>query len=351
MQIVYFPFIKMGRTQEVDFGFLKIWNYDLLSDKYIADSRMRNRVSTIITSNQNYFTGPIKGIGVVSIGNPDFRAFTSEEFELIREARLILFLSYLSRNNVVKLGPNAGLYLATSENFETTVQNFNVNDDNLSTIDGYIVTTTKMGYRNSQYKAYEPNYVLTPLDFELDEKLFNSLLTLRLKKPRLFHKLINSMELFSESYYNSHLVSINARILCQMAAFEMLLNLPEHQQRRAFKDKVESETAFANEQKYPYYFESTNKKKAKETRTIKGIWADKFYTLRNHIIHGLEIPKDQYNFRKSQRHVEIALLFFVFFIKQQINSSFGKRIFVQSINWENYTDVLSGMTRPIFKYR
>ena len=238
MQVAYFPYLAMGQRQEIDFGFLKIWNFNLISSTYITDQNVLSRVSKIIATNHTYFTGPVQGIGVVSIGNTDFRTYTQEELELIRSARLILFLSFVSRNNASRNDINAGHWCATTENFNPTLQNFKVEDDNMAIFDGYVLSMTAGGYRMDRDKFYRPIYVPSPQCFDIDEDFFNSLLQLRTKKPRVFARIIAATELFSESYYNSTSVSINARILCQMGAFEMLLNLPEREQRKVFKDIV-----------------------------------------------------------------------------------------------------------------
>jgi len=34
MQIVYFPFINMNNRQEIDFVFLKIWNFNLMKGEH-----------------------------------------------------------------------------------------------------------------------------------------------------------------------------------------------------------------------------------------------------------------------------------------------------------------------------
>ena len=166
----------------------------------------------------------------MSIGDADFRPYNHQELELIKEARLILLISFLSHNNVMRIGPNAGHWCATTENFNPIYQNFKVDDDNLAIFDGSIIKMTSGGYQLSTYKSYRPNHVPTPIDFALDDALFNELLLLRSKKPRVFRRTINAIELFSESYYNSTSLSNNARVLCQMSAFEMLLEVvPKNQ--------------------------------------------------------------------------------------------------------------------------
>ncbi|KPK57048.1 MAG: hypothetical protein AMS21_12000 [Gemmatimonas sp. SG8_38_2] len=55
----------------------------------------------------------------------------------------------------------------------------------------------------------------------------------------LFNRILRATDVFIGSYYNSHTISIPARILLQASAFEILLDLPDTGQRRQFKDDVE----------------------------------------------------------------------------------------------------------------
>ncbi|MFC2068005.1 hypothetical protein ACFLTP_03220 [Chloroflexota bacterium] len=213
MQIVYFPFLSMSDREEVDFGFLKVWNYDRMSSNYITGSDLLNRVSKIMETNHAYFSGPLRGIGIVSIGDTDFREYNQDENELTKIARLILYLCFLSKNNAIRIGANAGLWCATTENFNLVFQKFSTDVEHMALHDGYIIQISDGGYLMGKDIFYRPSYVPTPFRFEIDEDLFNSLLILRQKKPRVFKRIIRSTELFSESYYNSSSVSNNARIL------------------------------------------------------------------------------------------------------------------------------------------
>lgn len=121
--IVYFPYLTMGDLPEIDFGFLKIWNFDQLKEKYIPDEKIRSKVGKILGMYRAFFVGPLKGIGIVSIGDTDFRVFTDEEREKIRLAKLILFLSFLSKNNTIELNPNTGHRMANSRISEIQFRN------------------------------------------------------------------------------------------------------------------------------------------------------------------------------------------------------------------------------------
>lgn len=122
-----------------------------------------------------------------------------------------------------------------------------------------------------------------------------------------------------ESYYNAPNVYIGARVLLQVAAFEVLLNLPEKQPRKVFKDEIERLTNNSNERRFRYKFEIGQGRKA-EVRSLKGIWADRFYTLRNHIVHGQPISRADYAFRGQQHHLVVAPLMFTLVVKRLIDA-------------------------------
>jgi hypothetical protein len=67
------------------------------------------------------------------------------------------------------------------------------------------------------------------------------------------------------------------------------------------------------------------------------MWADRFYTLRNHIIHGQEVSRREYRFLRSQHHLLIAPVMFTFAVKRLVdlaNAKTGKpRRFFERVDW------------------
>ena len=336
--IVFFPYLRMHNVPEIDLGFLKIWNFNLLKEQYIPDEKLRNKVEKILSTYQEHFTGVIKNMAVVSIGETDFRSFNEDEYKRIRLARLLLFLSFISKSNTTPFNGNTGHQMATSENFNPVYQNFNLTDDAMSERDGYIVPMLSGGFELDTVKYIKPSSTVIPNKFDIDGKLLTFLLKIKDKKPRIFERIINATEVFFESYYNSFIVSQNARVLLQMSAFEILLDLPEKKQRKRFKEIIEKETALPEDKKYVHYSERPDSKKERENLTIKGIWADLFYSLRNHIIHGLTPKNKEYVFKNRQMHTSIAFIFYIFFVKRQINKSFGRIVFEEEIYWKKWHD-------------
>jgi hypothetical protein len=72
-------------------------------------------------------------------------------------------------------------------------------------------------------------------------------------------------------------------------------------------------------------------------RAVFGLWADRFYTLRNHIIHGERVPLSEYRFRGAQHHVFAAAQIFGVAVKRLINESLKARgkpaVFDDRLRW------------------
>jgi hypothetical protein len=344
-QIVYFPYLCLRDTESLKIGRVEIWNFSKKKEGYISDVNLRQRIENILKMNK-VGSQLIDDIGVVSIGDTNFRLFNEQEVEEINIARLILFISFLSQNNLNYRNLNIGHQMATSENFDFFIQNFHIDDDFFGESTGIIVKKIIGGYKIGQVEFQAPRFLPEPLSFSLDEDLIRQLLWAKNNKKRLFNKIIKSLEIFSEAYYNSPAVSHNARILLQTAAFEILLDLKN---RKDFKDKIEKYCSCPNDKKYIYFFEAGSRK-IKEGRTIKGIWADRFYTLRNYIIHGNVVKDDFFGFKKKQAHFYIAVLFFILCIKELINEAQKRKVFYDSIKWDKWRD-LSQNVKQGFIYK
>ena len=321
------PFIHMGGYPEVDFGFIKLWDFDKKGDEYIPNSQLKLRITELLSIYQNRNL-PVRGAGMFFVQPGQLNDLDYEIRNNIKDAQLILFLSFLSENNTTSKDSNTMYNMATSENFMTIYQGTDLTSDFMAENAGVILPTQigeQIGFTKYNTSAYLPH----SFRFKIDEQLFRALLDLRAKKPGIFKKIINATSIFFESYYNTEALSINARILLQMSAFEILLNLdPDNiSERKDFKDKIEKITIVPGEKNNLLnYYETKSGKKVREARSLKGIWADKFYTLRNHIVHGHTPQYDEFVFRGKQSHIDITLLFFIVCIQEIIQKSL-RRLF------------------------
>lgn len=343
MQIVYFPYLPLKESQYVDFGDgLVIWHFYSLSEKHIPDQPTRDLIQKLLDANvQGESQEKIKGIAVASIGNTDFRAFNPAEELLIQEAKLILFISKIAKTNTTILGSGAdGWTLSTSENFEPVFQNFEIGNDHIAERAGYIINVGIGGYKINEKKFHKPSHVsISPYGLSIDKELFEKLLYLRKTKGKLlFRRIMRATELLFQAYYNTSNLSRNARILLIAAAFETLLDLPETQGRKHFKDLIEKHCDIKGESKYRHYYYVHSRAIRDKNKSIKVLWADSFFQLRNQIIHGDIVRENAYHFQNGDRHIDIAILFFSLLVKELINEKFTRKSFIDKIEWKQRED-------------
>lgn len=337
MQLLYFPYLMLGNLDEITYGNVKVWNFRKKADEYIQDEALRQKIRALLATNK-YEGQPIQDMGILSIGDIEFREATQEDMDTANEIKLLLFLTCLARNNVRAQGANAGHYIATSENFLFVVQNFLLESDYISESAGYIVHKTVGGYKMNERSFIAPAHVLKPFVLGFNSDLRETLLRLKSEDSNQYARILRATDLFFQSYFNNADVSLNARILLQVGAFEVLLDLPpDNKQRKRLKEAVEKLTSLRSDLIETYQFEVRPDTFQSETRSIKVKWADRFYSLRNHIIHGNEVPPSEFLFA-SQRHIDIATMFFVLLIEKLLNESFGEQIFYDKIMWNTYKD-------------
>lgn len=336
--IAYFPYISLKDAPEIDFGFAKVWNFDLKKNDYIADQRLLEKIEKIVNVNVELWSGGVRNVGIISIGSIDFRKYNEEENEIIKQIRHILFISFIAKNNTVKSGANVGFSMATAENFDVIYQNFSLDGENFSEQTGEIININAAGYNFSSTKFQKPRYINNPFKFDFDKEISDGLLKLRLNNPLVFRRCLNAIQIYMESYYNTPYLSRNARVLLNASAFEILLSLPEIKQRQVFKEKIKKVVSLKGEREY-FYWTKIGGKSKKFKGTIAEIWADKFYSLRNNIIHGNNILSNDFVFKNYQSHLEISCLFFIFLLKKQIEKNLGSsRDYDYEIRWDKWME-------------
>ena len=323
MQIFYFPHLQLQDTNEIIIGNVKIWKFSANANNYISNTALREKVKSLLYINT--FQGKaIEDIPVISIKNIDFRIFTEAEIKQINDARNLLFLAFISVNNILDHSPNQGHYMATSENFEIINQSFEMSKDTLSTRNGILVNKIDFGNKISEIKFEYPLQAPRPIIFSIDEDLICQMLLLKKKDKELFEKIISASEIFYESYFNTENLSCNARILLGAGAFEMLLGTHGNA-RKEIKQKVREMLYIRGKEKRVSFLSERENGKIRESGSIKIMWADRFFSLRNHIIHGDKVNIKKFKFKNIQAHFHITPIFFIAFIHQLINTAISTK--------------------------
>lgn len=353
--VIYFPYLYMGRTEEVLFGDVKIWNLDRRAQEYIPDEPLRNKVTALLHANKRSNT-PIPGIGVVTINETTvFESTTVDTFKRIDEVRILVFLAVLAKNVTLIdwSDPNAGHTVRTSENCATVFQNFN-ESEYTSERTGVIVAMNIGGYTIGETTYPIPSYVPSPMDLRLDLEFINDLLRLKLLRPTRYRQILLAGEAMFDSYHNDNYVSHNSRILNQARAIEILFKLSGNstqKQREYLKTKVERYITLPEDKVLTYWSERGRGSKEKEKRSRKVKWADQFYTLRNHIIHGDVIGATNFAFDGKQRHIDITPMFFILGLKKELNRAFRIEKYFDQIVWKGGTNAYGNFTGFFYEDR
>jgi hypothetical protein len=337
-QVVYFPYLALDGVETLKFGPVELWNARHLEHR-VRDENLRKQISAILATHVSPAYGtrrpqPLQDIGVVTVGGGGFLPLSGKEARDVEHLRNALFLACLS-HNVRSTGPNAGHEIYTTENFRLITHNFVLDSKYFSGSEGSLVQFTELGYELGKVTFPRPSFVPHPLTFSYDSHLWLGLQWLRRTNSPLFRRIMRASSIFSESYYNTPSVDLSARILLQVVAFEVLLDLPEKRQRQELKAAIERLCTNEGERRFRYKYEVPSGKK-EEALSLKGIWADRFYTLRNHIIHGERVRHAEFSYR-GQRHLTVSPMMFIRTIKSLIDEfrgSVGKnRIFFDRVDW------------------
>jgi len=331
-QICYFPYLFLNNEKMVDYGNIFIWNFGLLCSDKIKDDNLRKHITKLIASNVMN-RKPISGIGIISFKNGnDFEPLNKKEVRELDELRRVLFLSSVAKSNIHD-GPNMGHFMVTADNFNIIYQYFLLGSEHTAYQAGKIVSVKSGGHRIGEVIYEKPRYVLTT-NFSIDKKLFSTLKQLKKKNNRIFRRIVRATEAMMNGYSNSDDISCESSILEQARAFEILLELPERNQREDFKLKIEKYCSLNFERKRRYKSLRTKGKCVHEVGTRQKMWADRFYCFRNHIIHGERIRESDFYFY-GQRHQDLALWFYLVCLKRILNEAFGNEIFSDIIRCES----------------
>lgn len=318
------------KQHTIEYDGITVWNYPYALSSQIKDQEIREYISVLLKANC-HLGKPIENIGVIKLdGNEDFRPLSPKEQNRIRELRIALFLSAMSASNIYH-GLNTGAQMMTAENFTVVYQNFELGSLRTGYSSGTIVTMNDYGYEITKIKFEAPRS-LVKNSLNLDDKLLVVMNKIKKKKPRQYRLLLRATEAMMNGYYNTDDISTESRILEQCRAFEILFSLPE-KQRKYFKIQIGRYCQSGKEKKVRYKYETYNNK-VWETSTKQVMWADRFYTLRNHIIHGKTIKPKEHIFL-GLPHFTLGLWFFLVSVKKILNGLIGKELFYDTINYQS----------------
>lgn len=337
LQVNYFPYLSMSDVAEIYFPDLnvKVWNYQLKADEYVTDPLIRAQLDLIIGANVGRWH-EVNNIGIISVGAVDWRQLNEEELAICREARLLLFIRTISRTAVLERGPNVGHSQFTTENFLLTTQNFSRSNERMGITSGFIVRKSVSGFRLRDIKFQKPDHVPTPIGFLHDEIFFSDFMRIRKYQKKLYRRLLRAVEALSQAYLNDTSLRMASRIPIIASAYESLFDLPEQGQRKELKEYFRKNIAPTHKRKFRHTSQRPRSPKGFvwEVDDISVMWVDKFYSLRNKIIHGSQLKDEDFIFRGKQDHFDIALIFFIFGFKKIMSSKSQIKDTIDEVHWK-----------------
>ena len=340
MHLVYFPYLHMGRNSEFNFHLdgtdIVVWNLKTKLNDYVADEALRAKITEILAIHKRDFKSrPIEDMGVVSIGDFDLRQLSVQEMRLCEEVRRLLFIGSVAQYSILERGANTGHYIATADNFLLSQKFFELSHERMAITSGFIVAKNDIGYRISEVAIKRPSYVPTPFNIAGDNDMMNTLLRLRKRNKRIYRRIMRAVDAMMSAYYNDEeQQSEQSRVLMLCSAMEILFDLPENKPRLHLKELFKRDFVRPTDKRARYKSQRGNGHSEWETESIQVMWADKFYSLRNKIIHGSKLSDDDFVFKGVHRHVDIAILFFVLGIRKVAGQTSGISPTHDEIIWE-----------------
>jgi len=298
-----------------------MWNFSADAKQRISDTATRDYIASLIKANVMR-NRPIQNIGVIQIGeSQSFHPLSLKHRRLAREFRLVLFLCAVANRNVYQ-GENAGHSMITSDNCSLVTQNFQIGSRWTAYSIGSIVRIQAGGEEVAKTNYEAPRYILNHR-VDPDEKFMKKLAKIKRKNQKFYRTILRATDAFMGSYFNSDDISLESKVLQQARAFEVLLDLPERKQRKVFSERIDDLCSPKKSKKLRYKIETAPGKFKFEIGTKQKMWADRFFTLRNHIIHGQDASAEKLRFGR-QMHQDLALWFFLAAIKKLAHQALGE---------------------------
>jgi hypothetical protein len=325
-KIAYFPYI-FNNWDSLEFDGDVLWNISVsrLARKYIPDVTLRKYVRRLLSSNRHR-NRRIKNIFIFTAkGKSALDFFDHNEEKRFTDIAKILFLCSVSASNIGKYSH----HFATSDNFMSFVQNFTTKDDFTAFRAGRIISILDGGYKIGEIR-YEAPYYLLKHGSLFDTFLLEKLEVLKRLNRDSFERIIMATDAMMGGYSNADHVSYEMRILLQSRSFEILFDLPERDQRKHFRDKIKEYCQSDDEHEHDFLTVKGDGKFRQIFGSRQMMWADRFYLLRNQIVHGSKVFKEEYFFYEDS-HWHLALLFFIVATK---------RIVYKELDEINFRDVI-----------
>lgn len=306
---------------------LYLWNFNDLKDDYIPDANLQEYVSKFINMHEHP-----EWVNVLSTKENPFQEISASK---VIDVQFILFTCIVGKGNMIK----DQHYWSPSEHFSMSqlILNTDVTD--------FSFALKPIFSRIRKTLPIEPGVIYddlslaprTPLNTQIDEKLFTSLKSAKRKNYKLWLKIRDSFEVLYVPLLNQSLVPLTVILMLIATSFETLLGGG----RQTTKDQLD--LLFKGSRKYKCKYQARDGQRYDDVpRTSFSIWYEHLYRDRNIVAHGNGLNNIIGRYF-GQNHRYIAILIWIVCVKKILNKemSFGLKgtILRQKINgkyWFTY---------------
>lgn len=341
-----------GLRQEVRVGPVRFWPWD---KKRVPDIIVQEQLKRYFNCFVDHYGNPVNTITICSHGEPDFRTLNDiKEYNEIRSAVDILIFSIICPQTKIGVcANNQTVGPPTADRYQMIGQKMMPPNDNSIVIGaGSLTNVDQMDKIHISKPWCVGGTFGTDPDKEFIsafDKVFNTEFPADMRE-----RIFRSLEFFRLVHTELDLglnqpfaIEKLSKLVMMSTVFEIFLSFPDTpQKKKYFADKIQDK--IANSDFIPET--RTGSKNKTVTRSKAAWWAWDFYNLRNKIIHGDKIEKEDLLYKDWITHDIVADLVFWELVKRELyeHGFLGERPRKLTKKFEPVTDASSVTIEDIF---
>ncbi len=265
-QVSFLPWA--GLKDEVSIGKVKLCPWNKI-DRSSINTEILNWLDEYFKRHVDYKDIPVKTIVLCYIEPLDFRILNEYEKDLLYNASNILCFSVIEPQ-VVQHIRSSSCGISSAQSFHVTHQGFETDKDIIAINESIKLSEVRFQKSFSIHGSNDPEQIII--------NSFNELLKSNNKK--LMNRILRSLDWFFFSHIESNHIKPESKIVMMATAFEILLNLEQHQKTRKFAEKLDKNISTSE-------FKNDTRKigKGEYNGQSAGCWGIDFYKLRSEIVH------------------------------------------------------------------
>lgn len=308
-EICYMPWA--GIRDEFAIGPVSFWPFITKAQEKIKDKRVLDYLARIFRCYVSLGDKPTDTAVICSIGDIDFRRLTNDEWRTIRAAvDCLIFATISDGTRTAVSSDNRTTVPPSADRFALESREFDVGRDGLG---------IRVGSMLHIFPKMEDARIPMPLHLggtfgRADPRMLGGLgKVFEPSFPADVHeRLFRALEWYRLAHTESDAVSWPSKAVMMTTAFEILLVLPERDQKANFAK--ETDKRIRTEQ---FYTQKRRDSKGKEHEaSLAAWWSWDFYELRSRIVHGDPIRPEDIQYKDWITHLIVADVVFLGLVKR-----------------------------------